>query len=342
MSRHPSFSDRDRRFQAGLSLVELMVSIAIGLFLLAIVIQIFLGSKNNYRVTDSHSRLQENGRYIIGEISRDVRMAGYVGCAKSVTPNNIAEPTSDVWLRFNEAVHGYESVPSSPNIGLTSAEVLSGTDIVRVQRAHDTGAQLSGNLATDNANIQIDDNAAGIAVDDILVISDCVKADVFRANSVSSGGGGVTITHSAGSNTVPKLSKAYEKKAQLMRLGTHIYYIGTGSGGCSANMLCRKKLSGITLTPEELIDNVENMQIEYGEDTDLMEDWTADRFVTAGSVADWKKVVSIRLSLLLRSKDANLATKPQTYTFNGTTVTATDHKLRRVFSTTITLRNRTL
>ena len=66
---------RDR----GLSLVELMVAMVISLVLLAGVMQIYLYSKKNYLIQDSLARLQENGRYAMDLLSRDLRLAGYFG-----------------------------------------------------------------------------------------------------------------------------------------------------------------------------------------------------------------------------------------------------------------------
>jgi len=326
--------------QAGLSLVELMVSIAIGLALMVIILQIFLGTKDAHRVTENQSRLQENGRYIMEEMARDIRMAGYLGCSKNARINLMVKGTAGSWATFNEPIHGYETVTST--MGLSSAEVLSGTDVIRIQRSSAADSNLTGNLVSDNANIKIDSNPEGFADGETLIVSDCASADVFCANNVSSGGGQVTITHASSCNegTAPKLSKLYGTNAQVMRLSTNIYYIGTGTGGCKAYMLCRKTLSGSSLVVEELIDNVENMQLEYGEDIDG--DFNANRFLSAASVSDWNNIVSVRLNILLRSNSANLATSPQPYTLNGTVTTPTDYRIRRVFSSTVTLRNRTL
>ncbi len=331
-----------RHAQAGLSLIELMISMALGLLLTVIVLQIFLGSKNTYRAVENHSRLQENGRYLMDEMSRDIRMAGYLGCSKNAKINLMVKSTADAWLMFNEAVHGYESADAST--GLTAAEVLSGTDIIRVQRASAADANLTGNLESDDANFKLDGNPEKFAADETLIISDCASADVFCATAVSTAAKKITIAHAASCNegTAPKLSKLYGADAQVMRLSTNTYYIGTGKEGCKANMLCRKVLKGKELVVEELIDGVENMKIQYGEDTDG--DSTANRFVTAASISDWNNIVSVRLNLLFRSNDINLTTSPQPYTFNGTTTTpaANDRRMRRVFSSTVTLRNRTL
>ena len=84
------------------------------------------------------------------------------------------------------------------------------------------------------------------------------------------------------------------------------------------------------------------MQILYGEDTPILSiyDGWANYYVPANNVVNWEKVVSVRVSLLVKSIDDNLAVQPLAYTYNGTTSTPTDRRLRRIFTTTIALRNR--
>jgi len=95
---------------------------------------------------------------------------------------------------------------------------------------------------------------------------------------------------------------------------------------------------------DDLIEGIENIQILYGVDTDS--DKTANYYVPADPALNWPSVVSVRISLLAVTLDDNLTTQPMPYTFNGITTTTTttppvtDRKIRRVFTTTIALRNR--
>lgn len=332
-----SYPNSKPRMRNGFTLVELMIAIVLGLLLTAVVAEVYLNSKKTYRVSDNLSRVQENGRYFLEELGRDIRMAGYIGCAKFAPITNNAIPATSAWLSFSQAVNGYE-LPSVPG-GLTVAEVLAGTDVIKLQRAIGSDVRLTGNMGVVNANIQIGSNPYNYVANDILLIADCTSADIFRTTNVSVGVGTVTIAHSAATNSSVNLSKPYGIDAELMKLSTNIYYIGTGAAGCPANTLCRKVLSGITLVVQPLIDNVENIQIEYGEDTNA--DTTAEKFVDAGSVGNWSNVVSVRFSLLLRTGESTLADSAQTYTFRGTTYPASRY-LRRVYTETVTIRNKTL
>jgi type IV pilus assembly protein PilW len=159
------------------------------------------------------------------------------------------------------------------------------------------------------------------------------------------------LAHAAGtsSNTSANLSKAYASGSRVYQAQQSTFCI---SPGADPSQPALRRL--INPTPgqtcasngAELIEGVENLQILYGEDTDAdgegaNGDGTANRYVPISTASlDIDRVVSVRLSLLARSLNNNLTTTPSPYTFNGTTVTPADQYLRKVFTTTITLRNK--
>jgi len=99
--------------------------------------------------------------------------------------------------------------------------------------------------------------------------------------------------------------------------------------------------NGGTVTTLPLIDGVENLQIQYGIDTD--NDQTANSYVNYDSVTNPDDVVSVRVYLLLLSNDDRLAVTPATSTYNLLDVSFTepgDSRLRRRISTTVKMRNR--
>lgn len=63
------------RHQRGLTLVEMMVALVLGLILAAGMIQLFIGTKQTYRFYDALSRIQENGRFALDSMANDIRMA---------------------------------------------------------------------------------------------------------------------------------------------------------------------------------------------------------------------------------------------------------------------------
>ncbi len=101
----------------------------------------------------------------------------------------------------------------------------------------------------------------------------------------------------------------------------------------ASNLEC----SGDGVNWDVYVQNVEDMQILYGEDLDA--DGLANRYLTAAEGPDWANVVVARVSLLVRSTD-NTTLQPEEYqNLFGNTVAAQDKRLRRSFVTTIALRN---
>lgn len=88
---------------------------------------------------------------------------------------------------------------------------------------------------------------------------------------------------------------------------------------------------------QPLVDGVEALQISYGEDTSG--DTYADRYAAASAPPNWANIVSLRIEAVIRSSE-QVNTAPQPYTFNSAVVTPADRRLRRVYSTVISFRNR--
>ncbi|WP_455207979.1 PilW family protein, partial [Kaarinaea lacus] len=78
--------------QCGITVVEILVGLALSLIILAGVMHIFINNKQTFRVQEAFARLQENGRFATQFITKDLRMAGYVGCGGKISnPVNMAD-----------------------------------------------------------------------------------------------------------------------------------------------------------------------------------------------------------------------------------------------------------
>lgn len=93
----------------------------------------------------------------------------------------------------------------------------------------------------------------------------------------------------------------------------------------------------LTCNGTAVADNIEDMQIEYGIDTD--KDGVIESYQEAAGVADFGQVAAVRVNLLVRGPTGHAATGNQTYAFNGADVTKTDGFLRQVYTATFTVRN---
>jgi type IV pilus assembly protein PilW len=227
-----------KKYQTGISLIEIMISLLIGAFLLGGVLQIFIGSKQTYRMQENLTRLQENGRLALELIGRDIRMTGYWGCMTPVT--------GDVY-----------------------GEIIGGNSVINLKSAFET-------TPIGTCGEPVDINA------------------VYYTDNTS------TINYSIN------------------------------------NFVLRKNTN-------DLIEGVDKLLIFYGVDipdpVSLINNG-ANFYVPANDVVDWKQVVSIRVSLLVRSLEDNISTQPLAYIFNGVKTTPNDRRLRRVFTGTFAIRSR--
>ena len=330
------------RCQRGFSLVELMVAMTLGLIILGAVGYLYLGSRQTFRTTDAIARIQENARYALQIVAHDVRMAGYVGCVNlsAGTTNTTATPTLAPALTAANAITGLDTGAGAASFG---GIVRPAGDAISVMGAFGADVNLLVPV-TGTANLKVTVNSLNFAAGDVLVVGSCGSADIFGATTVSASSGIITIAHGSANNTTPILKGTYDTTALVMKLEQYTYFIGTNpSGGRS---LYRNSLSEGTV---EVADNVWDMQILYGVDTNG--DGSADgAYIPAGSVTNWSQVVSARISLLLVSQD-NVLSTPQTYTFFGDTSTAPSSftpgagapdrlRMHQVFTTTVGVRNR--
>jgi type IV pilus assembly protein PilW len=330
------------RTQAGFSIVELLVAMAISLVLLTAVYQVFLGNTETYRINENQARLQENGRFALDFLIREVRSAGYYGCSGDAADLRTTLNSSTSFLYdFDQAVEGFESTSATvwtPTVDASITSPLGGSDILTIRRTDPTVfMRVDDDMSANDADIEV----TGVTEDldgDILLINDCQEAWVFQSFSAGS-----PIVHDTSNPVVPGNSQAgftyaFAAGSEVYKIETVSYYIRNDDNNQPA--LFRKIGAAAA---EEILQGVENMQVLYGEDTDADGDVNAYR--TANTVSAWNDVLSVRVGLLLRTPEeitgADLDTN--VYTVNGKDVDPVDdRRQRRVFTTTIGLRNKLL
>jgi len=363
-------------FQRGLSLVEVMLALTIGLVLVAGVTRVQITTSQIYQLQNAQSRLQENARFAIHLLTDSIQDAGYMGCTSSATfisaLNFDPDPASQ---RYDYAYEDFVGYPVNANLsqlatiqgsewtaGPDTATVPTnwtpvldpsvtnpgpGSDVVTIRGPLGNGTRLIVDMVgnTDSLAVPAD---SGLSACDIVLVANCVNATLVQITQIGAEG---QLLHDAANcgagtppgNSRPDLGVAYLSGDSVLPYGTISYYLGVVPGTENDTALYRQINSN---APEMLVEGVEQMQILYGEDTDPLPapperpDFTPNRYVTADFVSDWRRVVSVRISLLLRTVEDNLASTPQTYTFEGLTTTATDRRLRYGFTLTIGLRNR--
>ncbi len=333
-------SGHKRYHNSGMTLVEILIAMLIGAIMLAGILGIFINTKQTNRSLEAVSRIQENSRFALDFIARDLRMGDFWGCLR----RDMGGPVNNINFGAAGAVYdfygaggfsGTNGVVNAGNTGLDAPDSLTirGAASVGVFVAADNGVTI-----TTTAN-------HGFNPNDYLFITDCKKGDIFQATA---GTAGTSITHTVGGlapgNTTPNLSATYGSGSQVYQVATVSYSIANGASGLPSLF---RSING---TNRELIEGVENMQVLYGIDDDATMDFSTDFYVPfnqipvtintpSGNVPGINRVISIRISLLLQSIANNITDQNTVVFYNGGTSVA-DRRIRRVVTSTIALRNR--
>lgn len=332
---------KSRKVQLGFTISEIMIALGVSAILLGGVLQIYIGSKQSYRVQNALAELQENARFAIEKIATDIRIAGYQGCSNldAIAVDSKMASANALSFEPSTILNGYEFDGSdwTPEFsGTAPAPVFANTDVLSVLAGSSCSARLNKSMSSESDSITVKGgNRCGFEENQVLLVTDCANSTMFVATDVSTDAdGNLVIRHEAGTgNASGSVSKAFDKNAQIMALTARDYFVGPNADGNSA--LYQRDLSA---PPEEVVEGAENMQILYGEVNALS---NTIAFVEADSVTNWDMVKSVRINLLFQTVAKNLHNNPRSRFFDGALVAdASDGRLRREFSTTVRLRNR--
>ena len=110
--RHEDFNERPETHHrgAGMTLIELMVALAIGSFLIIGAVQVFMQSRTTFRVTESVARLHENARFALDQLEPDIRMANYWGLTTRASRIDGRATPDDIVLIAGKGHEDYQEV----------------------------------------------------------------------------------------------------------------------------------------------------------------------------------------------------------------------------------------
>jgi type IV pilus assembly protein PilW len=322
--------------QQGFSLVEMMISITIGLMIVAALIGVLTTNANNAKTNDRTAELQSNGLFALNHLQNELRLAGYRG----YTPR---APESSSWTspaitnecgtagnfvkNIRQAVWGgNDSNPFSASC-IPAASYING-DVLVIRHA-----ATSSTLA-----------AATIA-------SSAYLRSSYNSASVMSGAVAAGTTNPAGT--------------EIFALRTYAYYIGADDSNAAIPALrrialkesgdiCRINGVDTTLTTSKMCDEmvvsgIEQMQVQYGVSNGVPPNATVQYFNgngisgdhSATGATDWDKVTSVRIWLLARNaKIENGYVNSTTYPMGDSNFTAPGDSFRRqLFTSVVQLRN---
>jgi type IV pilus assembly protein PilW len=315
----------------GVSLIELMIALLLGLVVSAAAGGIFLANKRVYASTETLNRIQENTRVSFEIMARDLREAGGNPCGGGVPiVSQLVTGTNSWWQQYEDGLHGYPAGTAAPGTtsGGGAAQRVADTDAIDLHLANSGDIRVTSHT-TPSAVLDVT-STAGISDGNILLICNSTVAMVFQATGITgsglkiqhNGGGGPTTGNCgqefqyerncasgasgskgycflvpAGSSVNPNCAKHARSPATVVQVQSFRWYIGNnGRGGRS---LYRASLvnENDAVTPTvaetvEIAEGVTDMNLRYRSNGGAA-------FVGAGSVADWAAVNAVEVNLVV-------------------------------------------
>ena len=311
-----------------MTMIELLVSLTIGGFLVAGAATVFVSSRDTRAVNETLSRIQENARFAIETIEQDLRHASFFGqINEAAFIDGRASPLEPVDFvvagdcDVNFTVNLNRSVDGNNNayglgcaVGAGAGAAQAASDVLVVRRA----------------SVPVTAPAAGT----MQIHSDRLRGEIFNDGIMPAG---------------------FTPSAETHDLIVNTYYVSTQSTLGNVPALRRKRLqAGPAIVDEEVIPGVEDLQVQFGVDTSLPATagrGSVNRYVSPGhpilDPADAAfipdaQVLAVRVSLLIRAErvEPDFVNDAQFIYADRTFGPANDGFRRALVSKTILLRNR--
>jgi type IV pilus assembly protein PilW len=322
---------RARRLRcSGFSLIELMVSLIIGLLIVLAVLNLFLASTRTHKTTENLSRIQENARIAFELIAFDLRQAGGTPCGNIIrSANNIESSTAAPW--FTTGIRGYESSESFG--GSSASSRAAGTDALTYGLASSTGVAVEEQSSGASSELKVSTVDHGLSSGDIALVCDNNLAAWFQVTNISDHN--TTVVHNTGNTESPgncarkfvpgktctevssingahapsrcgvvEEGRYYEfcNNSVLTRYASNLWFVGcNGRVACNAPGGRSLYQAQFPNASQEVVPDVQDMQIQY------LKKGASD-YVDATAVTDWADVEAAKVSLTLVGPDDGATT----------------------------------
>lgn len=332
------------RLTRGFTLIELMISMLLGLIVIAGVTAVFLAGQRTYRTNQALGDVQDSSRIAFELVARDIRDAGLTGCGNTGRVANVlkASPggggTATWWGDWNNAIRGYPGAGASADpavpVGTGVTQLATGNDSLVLLGA---GGQTSSVLSNDfsAATFTLNDANADVQAGDVFVVCDPDHAVIAQAASYvvaaktlaykkDTGSPGNCSTGLGFPTNCASSTNTYQfgENSLITKFAATDWYIGNNPVGGTS--LYRLSLSTgatgtVTAVPQEMVRDVTALAIGYHVSG-------ATDFVAASSIANWGAVDAVQVTWQVQSVNKHAGTDGKA--------------ISRTFTAATTLRNR--
>lgn len=326
------------RAMSGMTLIELMISLVLGLLVVGAAVGMFVSNRQVFRATDNLSYVQENGRVAFELMARELRQAGGTPCSRNIPIVNVLNNAAAWGTNWGNGVQGFDGnqATGAAAFGSAAGQRVSGTDAIEL-RSGEAGEVTVEDHKPNSAQFKVNTTAHNLQDFDIVMVCDFVQASIFQITNVNSSN--ATVVHNTGVGTPGNCSKglgwanpplcttngtpyAYGPNSVIARLKATAWYIGVSSSDPSRRSLYQTSLVNSGGSPgtarQEIAEGVQDMQLEY-----LVTGQT--QYQAATAVTNWANVAAVRVVLTMQG--------PENAGTGGV-------PLVRTIAHTVTLRNR--
>ena len=313
------------RREAGLSLVELMVGMLIGLIGIIIITHLYVTNDQYKRSTTGSGTAQVNGAVALYTLEREIRMAGYginhsaaLGCTCAAPLCSPVQYYYNGNSSFPPAGGAAGALPARIPAPVLISDIPGGSDMITVlySAANERmlPAAVSEPTVAPNHDYKVD-GAQGFADNNLILVSQGGTCFLKQISKVQAGTS--TLEHRTGPyNPAGSFGPPLNAGAAIFNLGTP-----TATGGpvwrtffvagnrLQAEDVLRTLAAGAAAT-QQLVDDIVDLQAQYGKDDGSVPGTTADDNVVdawdtvpPADATAWQRVLAVRVALLARSQN---------------------------------------
>lgn len=291
--------------QRGLTLVEMMVGLTLGLIVVAALTVLFVNNSVARQESEKTSQQIENGRYASQLLLDELHQAGYYGEFNPQTladPATLPDPSATDAPSLSTAValpvQGFDNGTNLP-AGLQNllADLRSATDVLVIRRTSNCVAGAAGCDAANMASSTYFQTTLCTAQLGVLTAANQfligTTSSLFTtSNPAVTGGANPPAFLAAKDCVTPAVLRAYYVR---------IYFVANNdkpADGIPTLKMAELGAGQFNILP--LVEGIEQLQLEYGVDADG--NGTPDSYTTdPGNVATWRKVTALKVHLLARN-----------------------------------------
>lgn len=295
--------------QGGFSLVELLIAVALGLIVVAGLINLLISNRKAYQVQQGNNYLQQNLRFASDRINWSLRMADFWG---GVSAANVQGAMTDgagtsgcnnAWILAGRSggvgggIYGYDGQGSFPLSGcVPNTDYVKGSDVLVVR--------------------YVDTTPCAVENDSSVLDTTGCEPDSTHYLAASAG----QIGNLFASGSVPTLTGAATRR-YVYPYRVEMYYLqpcsnresstcsAASDGGSPLPTLMRMRLTSTGMQRDAIVEGIEQLQFEYGLENTAQSDGIVQEYRSASAMGsgDWAHVISVRVSMIARSRERDVA-----------------------------------